>query len=71
MPRSTTPSAAAGDGEAPQEATAGREAALTLADSREAEAEAAEGLVDEDVAERLAKEAVAAEPEDKQKSEAE
>ena len=61
--------AAAGDGEAPQEATAGREAALARADSREAEAEAAEGLVDEDVAERLAKEAGAAEPEDKQKSE--
>ena len=35
--------AAAGDGEAPEEATAGREAALALADSREAEAEAAEG----------------------------
>lgn len=61
--------AAVGDGEAPQEATAGREAALALADSREAEAEAAEGLVDEDVAERLAQEAGAAEPEDKHKTE--
>ena len=54
-------------GEAPEEATAGREAAL--ADSREAEAAAVEGLVDEEVAERLAQEAGAAEPEDKHKSE--